>query len=126
MKENVALVALVAVGFPKAAKVMSRLVERDEGENVALVALVAVDSAKFQLYIAGLMGVNEKRGVRVETFGEKRRVMSICFCFLSSRVRRHCTHTAATKDAMPRWVARFLRVSVGSCTRTFVFCLDCT
>ncbi|MBV9231028.1 MAG: hypothetical protein JOZ18_17090 [Chloroflexi bacterium] len=58
------------------------LLERAEGENVALVALVAVDSAKSQLYIAGLMGVYGKGDGR--TVEGKREAMSIGFGFLSS------------------------------------------
>ena len=47
--ENVALVALVAVGFCKLRKSVNWLLERGEGENVALVALVAVGFCKLQI-----------------------------------------------------------------------------
>ncbi|MBV9229370.1 MAG: hypothetical protein JOZ18_08660, partial [Chloroflexi bacterium] len=60
------------------------LLELAEGDNVALVALVAVEEGNFQLYIAELMVLNEKREVRVAgTTDEKRGVMSISFGFLS-------------------------------------------
>jgi hypothetical protein len=53
---------------------------------------------KFELYIAGLMGLNGKREARAATApGEKGGVMSICFCFLSSRLRRHYTHIRCHK-----------------------------